>query len=100
VKVIPVRAKKNQPRHRTVMLENVGGSPLEGPLYLLLDRLGRKVKLRNATGFSQTHVHARDPYRMLSLDQLAPGQAVLVDLVFSNTPIHFNTIVLAGPGIV
>jgi hypothetical protein len=62
------------------------------------------VQLMNATGLSQTHINAGDPFIMLPVNQLAAGQSTMVTLMFSANKkvnqVMFNTFVLAGPGVV
>jgi hypothetical protein len=104
-----VRVVRFRPIHhgntcrQMVLLRNMSGAPIQGPLYLLLDRLTPGVRLMNATGTSQAHVTPGDPYLMLSAGQLAAGGATVVDLIFYNPhhkAVKFNTFVLAGPGVV
>jgi hypothetical protein len=88
---------------QTFMLQNMSGMPITGPLDLLLDGLTGGVMLMNATGLSQTHVKPGDPFVMVPVMELAPGQSVMVDLVFNNPRhknISFTTFVLAGMGTV
>jgi hypothetical protein len=101
VRILRVRHRRRaNPLQQTLLLQNVGGVDLQGPLHLVLDGLG-KVKLRNATGFTQAHATPGDPYVKLPVDVLAAGKSVLVNLQFNsrrNMPVSFNTLVLAGPG--
>jgi hypothetical protein len=86
---------------------NVSGSPIQGPVYLVLDGLMRGVRLRNATGHSQTHVTPGDPFVLVTEGGLGAGQAATVSLMFTGnqhrmmmmTP-SFTSFVLAGPGVV
>src|SRR5262245_17409483 len=83
-----------------VLLRNVGGTTLLGPLYLVLDGLPAKVRLRNAAGLTQARARPGDPY-LLSNVALLPGGEVALTLVFRN-PSHrrvsFTAEVFAGPG--
>jgi hypothetical protein len=101
VRILRVRHRRRaNPLQQTLLLRNIGGVDLQGPLYLVLDGLS-KVKLRNANGFTLTHATPGDPFVRLPVDVLAAGKSVLVNLQFSgrrNSPVSFNTLVLAGPG--
>jgi hypothetical protein len=84
-----------------LLVQNVSGAPVDGPLYLVLDGLTKGVQLRNMAGITQTHVRPGDPYVLLPVWQLDAGQGVLLNLSFSSPrlrPVSFNTFVLAGPG--
>jgi hypothetical protein len=87
---------------QTLLIWNPTGQFIAGPLYLVLDRLTKGAKLKNATGTTQTHVRVGDPYLLLPLAQLAPGQSFSVTLNFSNSgkgAITFTPLVIFGPGI-
>jgi hypothetical protein len=91
------------PLRQTFVLKNVSGQLVQGPLYLVLDGLTRGVKLRNATGFTRAHLHLGDPFVMLPVTHLRPGQTFKLNLVFvgpKNAPINFTPLVLAGLGVV
>jgi predicted outer membrane repeat protein len=96
--------KKANPLQQTLMLTNMGGAPITGPVYLVLDGLTNGVMLKNASGVSQTHVTPGDPFVVVSMGDLAAGQSQMVNLVFTTTnkkaQVNFNTFVLAGPGTV
>jgi hypothetical protein len=112
VKVTPVVVKgkhgkkaKANPLMQTLLVTNTSGAAIQGPVYLVLDGLTGGVTLTNATGVSQTHVKAGDPFVLLTADPLGAGQSVTVNLVFATThkkapPVNFTTFVLAGPGAV
>src|SRR5262249_9208739 len=103
VLVLRVKHKVGNTTRQTLLLTNISGQPIDGPLYLVVDGLTEAVRLNNASGFTQAHVRPGDPFLFLPLDQLAAGQSFMLDLLFSNprdlTP-YFNTFVLAGPGVV
>jgi hypothetical protein len=101
------RMKKTRAQ-QTLLVTNVSGSAIAGPVYLVLDHLTRGVTLRNASGFSQTHVTPGDPFVLVSPGQLGAGQGATVSLRF-NAPnkrlmkmamVNFSPAVLAGPGVV
>jgi hypothetical protein len=104
VLLVPVRhGRKANPLHQFFMLENLSGMAIRGPLYVVLDGLGKKVKLLNAAGVAAAHLTPGDPYILVPVDQLAPGQAVPITLLFAarrNAPVQFATAVLAGSGVV
>jgi hypothetical protein len=88
---------------KRLVLRNHGTTMLQGPLYLVVGGLPKGVQLKHATGSTRAHGHLGDPFVLLPLKRLAPGQALTLDLFFVNplkVPLHFNTAVLAGPGIV
>jgi hypothetical protein len=98
---------KMNPLQRTLLVKNTSGSAITGLVYLVLDGLGKGVKLANASGASQTHVRAGDPFVMLTQGALGAGQSVTVTLNFAPAmrkmmvkQVNFNTFVLAGPGTV
>jgi hypothetical protein len=105
------KVKVNKLRH-TLRVTNVSGSAIQGPVYLVLDRLTKGAKLMHATGLSQTHVTPGDPFVLFSPNGLGAGQSMTVDLMFAaggnrkqmmalmNQGVKFNTFVLAGPGVV
>jgi hypothetical protein len=101
------RVKKN-PLRPTLRITNKTATAISGPLYLVLDRLTRGVKLTNASGTTKgAHPAAGDPFVQLSLsgNQLGAGQSVDVTLNFAVakkgkktvTP-TFSSFVFAGLG--
>jgi hypothetical protein len=84
-------------------LSNASGHSLQGPLFLVVEGLRHKVKLRHATGVSGTHSPG-SPYIALPLSALNPGQAVTLTLRFSGPSgqtirmAAFQMLVLAGQG--
>jgi hypothetical protein len=98
---------KKNPLQQTLRVLNISGSAITGPLYLVLDGLGNRVKLTNTSGASQTHVRPGDPFVVLTQGTLGAGQSVTVTLNFTPAmrkmmvkQVNFNTFVLAGPGTV
>jgi hypothetical protein len=88
---------------QTLLVFNPTGFVIEGPLYLVLDGLSKGAKLHNASGSTQAHLKKGDPYLMLPVMQLQPGQMLTVDLSFSspsNAGINYHPVLLAGPGVV
>jgi hypothetical protein len=85
-----------------ITLQNHSGGTVLGPLYLVLDGLPAKVRLRNASGSAQKHGHPGDPFLTDDVT-LNPGGDLTLVLLFGNPrhkKIHFTTEVLAGPGAV
>jgi Bacterial Ig-like domain (group 3) len=85
---------------RLVRLRNTGGATVEGPLYLVLHGLKRKVRLKGASGLAQQHGQPGDPFVTLNVS-LRPGEELTLILRFSNPThrsIRFTAQVLAGPG--
>jgi hypothetical protein len=79
-------------------LHNSSGVALAGPLYLVLDGLPRRVRLRRPAGVTQTQAPLGSPFVELAAG-LEPGQDVSVVLVFRNPlhrRLHYGTRVLAG----
>jgi hypothetical protein len=87
----------------TLILVNQGGQVIHGPIYLVLDGLKKKIKLKNAIGVTMQQAPLGSPYLLVSSGDLAPGQSMTVTLSFKNPAggtVHFSTRVLAGPGTV
>jgi hypothetical protein len=88
---------KRRGRHyqQTVTLINPGDTAAAGPISLVLDGLGRRVRLRNASGFTA----AGSPY-VNAPGSLAPGAAVNLMLQFFSPTarIRYGTRVVVGPG--
>jgi hypothetical protein len=83
-----------------ITLHNHSGGTILGPLYLVLDGLPAKVRLRNASGSAKQHGHPGDPF-LLDEVTLNPGGDLTLVLLFGNPrhkKIHFTTEVLSGPG--
>jgi hypothetical protein len=100
-----VRVTRVKGKHRPLMqqltLKNVGGTAINGPIYVVLDGLGPRVVLRNAAGTAQKHDSTGDPFVLVNVGQLAPGQSTTLTLLFRNPrhkAINFTTDVLAGLG--
>ena len=104
VSVTPVKSKHHHnPNQMQVMVQNNSGSVITGPLFVILDGLPKKVRLRNPSGSAQAHGKPGDPFVTINLSAFEPGQAVSLSLAFrnpGNKHIHFSTIVLAGTGTV
>ena len=103
VSVTPVKSRHHNPRQEQVTVKNNAGTALPGPLFIILDGLPKKVRLRNASGFTTAHATRGDPFVRLNLAELAAGQSVSLTLLFSNPnnkALHFRTEVLAGTGTV
>jgi streptogramin lyase len=85
-----------------LMLRNAGGTAVHGPLFVVLDGLPRRVRLRRPAGVTQAHAPLGAPFVELDVT-LEPGQEVSVLLDFRN-PLHrrlrYGIRVLAGPGTV
>jgi hypothetical protein len=78
-----------------VTLTNYGDEAVAGPISLVVDGLGRRARLLNATGYTR----AGSPYLNVP-GPLAPDAAVsLVLQFFSPTgPVRYGTHVVVGPG--
>jgi hypothetical protein len=115
VQITPVPSRAARHGHmnrnkmqRTLRVTNVSGSPISGPVYLVLDHLTQGVRLQNAGGVSQTHVTPGDPFVLLTPGPLGAGQDVLINLMFAagkkrtmkTAMVNFSPIVLAGSGVV
>jgi hypothetical protein len=101
--IVEVVSRTKHGLMQTLLIFNPTGEVIQGPLYLVLDGLTRGAKLHNASGTTQAHLKKGDPFLLLPLMQLDPGQSLSVDLSFSspnNAGINFNPVVLAGPGVV
>jgi N-acetylneuraminic acid mutarotase len=106
VRVTPRTARFNRRTHRyerPVTLANVGGSPLAGPLSLVVTGMPRKVRLRTRTGVTQAFAPAGRSYLdvLPSGGVFLPGETLTVTLVFSGpgaASAKVRTQVLAGPG--
>jgi hypothetical protein len=75
---------------------NTGGTPLKGPLYLIVQNLPSGVNLADADGA----LVSGQPYRLLQVSQLSPGQTASETLQFSDpslTPFTYSVTVIDGP---
>lgn len=85
-------------------LRNTSEFALEGPLSLVLDRLSRKLRLRNQTGITRMEAPKGSPYvdvTGLRGGMLRPGETVTVVLDFTGgygQPLKYTLRVLAGVG--
>jgi hypothetical protein len=104
VVLTPVRhGRKASPLRQSFLLRNISGRAIQGPLYVVLDGLSKKVRLLNASGVARMHLTPGDPYVLVPTDQLAPGRAVPFTLLFAikrNARVQFASAVLAGSGVV
>jgi hypothetical protein len=87
-----------------LLLTNISGEVIEGPLYLVLDGLSKDVHLKNGSGkISKGHPHAGASFLLLPVNELQPGQSLTLTLSFSaaNGAVpHFTAVLLAGSGAV
>ncbi len=107
---IPQRVRhghKANPRLQMFLVVNASGATLNGPVYLVLDRLTRGTALVGATGLSQSHVTPGDPVLLLTPGPLPAGGAASAVLVFAPVghghtvhTVDFVPAVLAGAGVV
>jgi hypothetical protein len=94
-----VRVRHRGGRSRQRLTLSNGGTAIRGPLFLVLDGLPPRVRLRRPAGTTQAPVG--DPFVKLDLS-LDPGQSVSVVLNFSNPRqrhLRFDVRVLAGTGV-
>ena len=102
VMVTSGKRRRSTPLRQTVTVRNRGSAAVPGPLYLVASRLTRRVRLRNATGLTQSHATPGDPYVLLAPAGLAPGQVLTFDLLFVNPrhrPVKFQPLIFAGSGV-
>src|SRR5262249_38529422 len=80
----------------TLTLVNVSGSPLQGPVGVVLRGWKRTVKVRGAAGLIGGK--KKSPFVVLHPpgEALEPGQSVSVTVQFSGKPNHFTLAVFAG----
>src|SRR5262249_21723053 len=88
-------------RYRQRITLHNSGAPLQGPLYLVVDQLTRKVRLRQPAGRTLHAAPLASPYVLLSLtnNQLGTGATRTGLLTFANPlgrKIHYNLRVLDG----
>src|SRR5262249_43301757 len=87
---------------QTITLHN-SGAPLQGPLYLVVDQLTRKARLRQPAGRTLHAAPLASPYVLVSLNNnlLGTSETQTVVLTFSNPlgrKIHYSLRVLDGAG--
>jgi hypothetical protein len=87
---------------QTITLHN-SGAPLQGPLYLVVDQLTHKVRLRHRAGRTKSDAPLGSPYVLVSLknNMLGTGETQTVVLTFGNPlgrKIHYDLRVLDGSG--
>jgi hypothetical protein len=107
VKVVPGKARFNRATGRflqQVTLQNVSGHVLHGPLWLVLDGLDARVKVRRLAGRTVNHGTRGSPYIAVPLpaNGLAPGGRVSVLLQLAarrGRKVRFHLLVLTGTGI-
>jgi hypothetical protein len=103
-----VSIQRGKLRHRgaryrqTITLHN-SGAPLQGPLYLVVDKLTRKVRLRQPAGVTMHEAPLGSPYVLVSLgnNTLGTGETRTVVLTFKNPlgrKIRYGLRVLDGSG--
>jgi hypothetical protein len=90
-------------RYRQTITVHNAGAPLQGPLYLVVDQLTRKVRLRHATARTAQKAPLGSPYVLLSLanNMLGTGATQTVVLTFGNPlgrKIQYSLRVLDGAG--
>jgi uncharacterized protein YkwD/N-acetylneuraminic acid mutarotase len=103
VSVQPPRRRKGGWQQVVTLANSPGGSPLAGPLLLVLGRLGKGTVVRGRAGVTRKHPPLRSPYLPVNLGAagvLAPGQVVTVVLQFGGARPHYAARVFAGPGAV
>jgi hypothetical protein len=103
VSVVLGRMRRHGGRYwQTLTLRN-NGAALQGPLYLVVDQLTRKVRLRQPAGLTHTDAPLGDPFvRVSTAGQVfGSGQTRTLVLTFGNPlgrKVHFNLRVLDGSG--
>ncbi len=102
-KPLPGSPQGRQQRRRVTLL-NTSGEAITGPLWLVLDHLPRKVRLRHKAGVTTVQGTPGSPYVAVALPGgvLNPGQRVSIVLDFSNPrmrKIHYTPLVLEGGGV-
>jgi hypothetical protein len=78
-----------------------GKQPVYGPLFLVLDGLPRRVKLRKASGVTRALAPMGSPYVRIDLPRLDPGQKITVTLDFrgvTKRKLRFVARLLEGEG--
>jgi hypothetical protein len=87
---------------QTITLHNAG-APIQGPLFLVVDGLTHKVRLRKPAGRTLHAAPLGSPFVLVSLNNnmLGTGETKMVVLTFSNPlerKIHFSIRVMDGAG--
>ena len=85
---------------QTIAVKNVGGDPVTGPVYVVLDNLSANTSLLNKTGVTANQPPAGSPYILVSGTDLAPGATASVTLQFANPAsgtVTYATRTLTGP---
>jgi hypothetical protein len=95
VQLTPLGRRRRPQRQLAFLLTNVSGTPIQGPLGVVVAGLPRRVRLLNAGG----RTAARQPFVLVDLGAdniLDPGQGAVVVLVFSQPVGPRALSVLAG----
>jgi hypothetical protein len=103
--LMPVKHQATKHRGRryqqTLTLAYTGSGRLQGPIWVMVTGLGRKVRLLNRTGTARAQPPVGSPYLDLPVTAVAPGATVTLVLDFSiparRLP-RYGMRVLAGPG--
>jgi hypothetical protein len=83
---------------RVVTVTNASGQAITGPLYLVFVKLPKRVRLKGASGSTQSHGPAGSPF-LLDAVTLLPGGFVNFLASFSgHKGARFTTEVFAGTG--
>jgi hypothetical protein len=99
-----VRRRADGTYRQRVTLTNVGAGPVQAPLYLVLDRLTRKVRLKKRAGVTKSLAPVGSPYRLVDAGPsgvLQPGESRTTVLVFLNPlgrKVRYAPRVLTGAG--
>jgi hypothetical protein len=80
-----------------VTLTNIGGKPINGPFFLLVEGLRKNTRLKNARGFTAMHIPGT-PFVSVDLGTLAPGGRITLKLVFRGRRPHYTPAIFAGLG--
>jgi hypothetical protein len=84
-----------------LLLTNISGQVLDGPLFRGVGGLKKKVKVRGLAGVTTQHGPMGSPYVLVSAGGLGVGQAMPVMLTFKNPTgraVRFTARLLAGTG--
>jgi hypothetical protein len=97
------KLRHNGSRYRQTITLHNAGAPIQGPLYLVVDQLTRKVRLRQPAGRTLHAAPLGSPYVLISLNNnmLGTGETRTVVLTFSNPlgrKIHYSLRVLDWSG--
>jgi TolB protein len=85
---------------QTLTLTNTGTSPINGPIYVVLDNLSANASLYNSTGKTSCATPLGSPFISIT-GPLNAGTSATVPLQFTdptNAAISYNIRLLAGPG--